>query len=145
VLQSVKADKPVCMSLPEAAKKLGMHRLTLSRQIKANVIRAVRIGSRSYVPFTEIDRLMNPCTDKTELRSGQANEMCENGAERLKMRQTDSEKTQTLGQIMATPINFEGRWKLLHASKLPRDSNFFQAMMDILIQTCVQLACNVDR
>jgi excisionase family DNA binding protein len=85
------------MSLPEAARRLGMHIHTLRRRIKADEIRAVRIGPRSYIPNTEIERLLNPPTAQVELSPNAPNGISENAPGRLTMRQSDAKKTQHKG------------------------------------------------
>lgn len=43
----------------EAARRLGVTRMTIVNWIKSDIIRAGRIGKRYYIPKREIDRLLD--------------------------------------------------------------------------------------
>jgi excisionase family DNA binding protein len=56
-LASVRADGP--LSVAEAAKALGISTRTAHRQISRGLLRATKIGSRTVIPRSEIDRVLD--------------------------------------------------------------------------------------
>ncbi len=50
--------RPAAYSIPEAAAQLSVSRSHLYQLIDRGLIRRVKIGHRSVIPATEIDRLL---------------------------------------------------------------------------------------
>lgn len=51
--------RPAAYSIDQAAKQLSISRTGVYRLIDAGQIRRVKIGHRSVIPATEIDRILN--------------------------------------------------------------------------------------
>ena len=99
------------MSLPEAARKLGMHTCTLRRRVKAKEIRAVKIGPRSYIPSAEIGRLLDAPTEQTELKPDTANSVSGDSTKACETEQNDADLTaktpkERLDEILAGYADF---------------------------------------
>lgn len=47
------------LTVPDAAKAIGIHFVTLYRRIEAGKIVAVRLGGVLFIPKSEIDRVQN--------------------------------------------------------------------------------------
>jgi excisionase family DNA binding protein len=51
-------DGQLLIPATQAARKLGISRRTLTKHIGAGLIRSVKVGSRSSIPQSEIDRIV---------------------------------------------------------------------------------------
>ncbi len=57
--ETVLAAEPLAVSVDEAARRLGVGRTLLYDLIRQKKVRAVKLGTRTVVPATEIARLIN--------------------------------------------------------------------------------------
>ena len=64
-MQPKTAVKALAVSVPDAAKMLGIGRNTGYEAVKRGDIRAVKIGGRIVVPLSEIKRLTGPAEAAT--------------------------------------------------------------------------------
>ena len=118
-------DGQLLMPAAQAARKMGISRQSLRRLIHQEAIRAVRIGNlqRVYIPQGEIDRIIKPSTANVNL------------SDHSQPFPTVTDSPQSIVAIMAMPIHFEERWKLLqHASPFPRNNEFFNAIMALVAE-----------
>jgi excisionase family DNA binding protein len=127
-------DRQLLMPVREAARRMGISRWTLNRRIEARDIRAVKFGSRRFIPQSEIDRLLSgaPSAQISATKPARTNEISGDGANGSTGLQGNE---LSIAEIMALPIHSEERWKLLTASKWPRNDEFFHAMMELVEET----------
>lgn len=56
---------PAALSIPEAAKRLGISRGHVYNLIDRGEIRRVKLGRRALIPVSEIERLLADVSDRT--------------------------------------------------------------------------------
>jgi hypothetical protein len=89
-------DSPLLIPLGQAGRKLSMTRKTLRKHIDAKLIRTVKIGTRSFIPSAEMDRLTGASVqagENGELSLAPSNENhgeSQNGVEKLPNRKRSS-------------------------------------------------------
>ena len=51
-------NQPMNIAIPDAARVLGVHRSTLYRMWRAEKLQLAQVGSRTFVPSAEVERLL---------------------------------------------------------------------------------------
>lgn len=62
-MDTTTSTRPAGYSIPDAARQLSISRSGMYRLIRSGEIRMVKIGHRSVIPASEIDRLLEDRDD----------------------------------------------------------------------------------
>lgn len=66
MMSATSPPRRVAYPIPEAAALLGMSRSGIYQLIDRGELRRVKIGRRSLIPASELDRLIDPDREATE-------------------------------------------------------------------------------
>lgn len=59
VVHNSRSDEQLLIPLGQASRMLGITKQTLRKHIKDGLIKAVKVGTRAFVPRAEMDRILN--------------------------------------------------------------------------------------
>lgn len=65
-IKEIKVQTDDLISVPEAARQLGKHKMTLYRWIDANKIAYVKFSGIFFIPKSEVERLCHKTSDRGE-------------------------------------------------------------------------------